>query len=123
MTQSPTSSRMAQPLWQVLPIWVISSSTVVAHLEPGPHRQVHDRQTLHREVLGKIAGLDLGPRGHHLVDGLPGQEAHLADAAFGVGVAGQAVLHQQPGLVHVVLDHALAVADGDGVDAAAEGFS
>jgi hypothetical protein len=57
-----------------------------------------------------------------IFDGLLGQEAHLADAAFGMGVTGQAVIHQQPGLVHVVLDHALAVADGDRVDAAGRDF-
>jgi hypothetical protein len=46
----------------------------------------------------------------------------LADAAFGVGVPFQTVFHQQPGLGHVVLDLALAVADGDGVDAAGKLF-
>ena len=50
------------------------------------------------------------------------QQAHLADAAFGVGVALQAVLHQETGGSNVVLDHALAVADRDGVDTGVVGF-
>ena len=95
---------------------------VVSHPQARAHRQVHHFQAVHRQVFSEIAGLHLGAHGHHLVDAGEGQQAHLADAAFGMGIALQAVFHQETGLRDVVLDHALAVADGDGMDAAQCGW-
>ena len=81
------------------------------HLEAGPHRQGHHFQALHRQVFGKIPRGHRGASGHHLLDAGQRQQAHLAAAAFGVGVAFQAVLRQQTGRRHVVFNYPFAVAD------------
>ena len=104
-------------LWQVLPIWVISNSTSAPTVSRLPTGRCITSSPSTVRFSAKSPGLTCA-RGHHLVDAGPGQQAHLADAPFGMGIARQAVVHQKLRLVDVMLDHALAVADGDGEDAA-----